>query len=105
MVEDARALAQFFRLYADRLPLDLFDRLKYIIAAQDWDFTSSSFWLKHGVSLLFDCLHLEDRVLFAYNSAQLSPLDEAAKAPRNPSAQTGDAVPRAPCGILNWHIA
>ena len=59
---------QFFRLYASRLPPDLFDRLRYIIAVQDWDFVSHTFWLKHGVALLFDCLNLRDPITLAYNS-------------------------------------
>ena len=45
--------------------------------AQDWDFASHTFWLKHGVALLFDCLHLDDKVLLAYNSAQVLPIDQA----------------------------
>lgn len=40
---------QFFRLYAERIPRDLFDRLRYIIQIQDWDFLAHTFWLKHAV--------------------------------------------------------
>ncbi|PRW20618.1 transformation transcription domain-associated [Chlorella sorokiniana] len=35
---------------------------------QDWDFVAHTFWLKHGVSMLFDSLHLADGITLAYNS-------------------------------------
>lgn len=94
---------QFFRLYANRVPPNLFDRLRYIIQVggrhaccansklhaaavwltpaqpfvlvmlfapqgQDWDFIAHTFWLKHGVALLFDSLYLADGITLAYNS-------------------------------------
>ena len=65
---------KFFRLYADRIPADLHDRLRYVIAIQDWDFLAHTYWLKHGVALLFDILHKADPVTLAYNSAHVPPL-------------------------------
>lgn len=44
---------KFFRLYSDRIQRDLFDRLRYIIQYQDWDFVSHTFWLKHAVVRVF----------------------------------------------------
>ena len=35
---------------------------------QDWDFVAHTFWLKHGVAMLFDSLYLADGVTLAYNS-------------------------------------
>ena len=88
-------MVQFFRLYSKRLPADLFDRLRFIIQVegfkhaiilnfmvsvvsgqlttfqvQDWDFVSHTCWLKHGIALLFDCLHLQDPIALAYNSGE-----------------------------------
>jgi len=40
---------KFFKLYSDRIPRDLFERLRFIIQVQDWDFLSHTFWLKHAV--------------------------------------------------------
>lgn len=94
---------QFFRLYADRVPPNLFDRLRYIIQVgcrhcanwpgckahlllfnahaclpiprsclqgQDWDFIAHTFWLKHGVAMLFDSLYLAEGITLAYNSGE-----------------------------------
>ena len=66
--------AKFFRLYSERIPRDLFARLRYIIQTQEWEFLSNTFWLKHAVALLFDCLHMEDPVTLAYNSAHVPQL-------------------------------
>eukprot|EP00887_Chlorella_sp_A99_P004017 scaffold11.g4017.t1 len=41
---------------------------------KDWDFISHTFWLKHGVALLFDSLNLRDPITLAYNSAHVPPL-------------------------------
>jgi transformation/transcription domain-associated protein len=65
---------KFFRLYADRVPANLFDRLRYVIQGQDWDFLAHTFWLKHGVALLFDSLFLAEGITLAYNSAHLPSL-------------------------------
>lgn len=65
---------KFFKLYSSRIKQDLFDRLHYIIQKQDWDFLSHTFWLKHAVALLFDCLHMNDPITLAYNSAHVPPL-------------------------------
>jgi hypothetical protein len=65
---------KFFRLYSDRIQRDLHDRLRYIIQYQEWDFLSHTFWLKHAVALLFDCLHMRDPITLAYNSAHVPPL-------------------------------
>lgn len=46
---DAPTRQKFFRLYSDRIQRDLFDRLRYIIQFQDWEFMSHTFWLKHAV--------------------------------------------------------
>lgn len=65
---------KFFKLYSQRIPRDLFERLKYIIQTQEWEFLSNTFWLKHAVALLFDCLHMKDPVTLAYNSAHIPQL-------------------------------
>ena len=40
---------RFFKLYSERVPRDLYERLKYIISVQEWEFLSNTFWLKHAV--------------------------------------------------------
>lgn len=37
---------------------------------QDWDFVAHTFWLKHGVAMLFDSLYMSDGVTLAYNSGK-----------------------------------
>jgi transformation/transcription domain-associated protein len=71
---DPAVRAKFFKLYSERIPRDLFARLRYIIQTQEWEFLSNTFWLKHAVALLFDCLHMEDPVTLAYNSAHVPQL-------------------------------
>ena len=71
---DPAVRGQFFKLYSQRIPRDLFERLKYIIQTQEWEFLSNTFWLKHAVALLFDCLHMKDPVTLAYNSAHIPQL-------------------------------
>jgi hypothetical protein len=46
---DPATRQKFFRLYSDRIHRELFDRLRYIIQYQDWDFLAHTFWLKHAV--------------------------------------------------------
>jgi hypothetical protein len=38
------------------------------VQGQDWDFLAHTFWLKHGVALLFDSLFLAEGITLAYNS-------------------------------------
>ena len=71
---DPAVRSKFFKLYSERIPRDLFERLKYIIQTQEWEFLSNTFWLKHAVALLFDCLHMQDPVTLAYNSAHVPQL-------------------------------
>ena len=71
---DPAVSGKFFKLYSQRIPRDLFERLKYIIQTQEWEFLSNTFWLKHAVALLFDCLHMKDPVTLAYNSAHIPQL-------------------------------
>ena len=71
---DPDVRAKFFKLYSERIPRDLFERLRYIIQTQEWEFLSNTFWLKHAVALLFDCLHMDDLVTLAYNSAHVPQL-------------------------------
>ncbi|KAL4854024.1 Transcription-associated protein 1 [Chlorella vulgaris] len=71
---DPEVRQKFFRLYADRVPSHLFDRLRYVIQGQDWDFIAHTFWLKHGVAMLFDSLYLAEGITLAYNSAHLPSL-------------------------------
>jgi len=40
---------KFFSLYSERIKRNLFDRLKYIVQVQDWEYLSHTFWLKHAV--------------------------------------------------------
>jgi hypothetical protein len=46
---DPATRQKFFSLYSDRIARELFDRLRYIIQYQDWDFLAHTFWLKHAV--------------------------------------------------------
>ncbi|KAL6768445.1 hypothetical protein ACKKBF_B39155 [Auxenochlorella protothecoides x Auxenochlorella symbiontica] len=73
---DPETREKFFRLYAERVPADLFERLRYVIQVQDWDFLAHTYWLKHGVALLFDCAHKDDAITLAYNSAHVPSLLE-----------------------------
>ena len=38
------------------------------LQGQDWDFIAHTFWLKHGVAMLFDTLYLAEGITLAYNS-------------------------------------
>ena len=38
------------------------------LQGQDWDFIAHTFWLKHGVAMLFDSLYLAEGITLAYNS-------------------------------------
>jgi len=46
---DPATRQKFFRLHTDRIPRELFDRLRFIIQYQDWEFLAHTFWLKHAV--------------------------------------------------------
>jgi transformation/transcription domain-associated protein len=95
---------KFFRLYADRVPPNLFDRLRYIIQGQDWDFVAHTFWLKHGVSMLFDSLHLADGITLAYNSAHVPSLLSTASDAGTPTRLAPGAEPE-PKGELKADAA
>jgi transformation/transcription domain-associated protein len=71
---DPAVRQKFFRLYSENVQRDLHERLRYIVQYQDWDFLAHTFWLKHAVALLFDCLHMRDPITLAYNSAHVPPL-------------------------------
>ncbi|KAL4439666.1 hypothetical protein ABPG75_002667 [Micractinium tetrahymenae] len=88
---DPAVRKKFFRLYADRVPANLFDRLRYIIQGQDWDFIAHTFWLKHGVALLFDSLYLADGITLAYNSAYIPSLFGMGDDPGTPTRLVPDA--------------
>ena len=53
-------------------------RLCAWLQGQDWDFIAHTFWLKHGVAMLFDSLYLAEGVTLAYNSGASSALGVAA---------------------------
>jgi hypothetical protein len=40
------------------------------VQGQDWDFIAHTFWLKHGVAMLFDSLYLAEGITLAYNSGE-----------------------------------
>lgn len=40
---------KFFKIWNEMLPMTLFDRLKFIVAGQEWDHLSNVYWLKHGL--------------------------------------------------------
>ena len=47
-----------------------------LLQGQDWDFIAHTFWLKHGVAMLFDSLYLAEGITLAYNSGKLELRDE-----------------------------
>ena len=47
-------------------------RALLVLQGQDWDFIAHTFWLKHGVAMLFDSLYLADGITLAYNSGVCS---------------------------------
>lgn len=71
---DPKYRRKFFGLYSQSVARDLHERLRYIVQYQDWDFLAQTFWLKHAVALLFDCLHMRDPITLAFNSAHVPPL-------------------------------
>jgi hypothetical protein len=57
---DPKIRAKYFQLYHKSLPLSLYERLKFIVAVQEWDHVGTTFWLKHALvcpcSLTPDCI-------------------------------------------------
>ena len=48
-VSDPDMRHRFFELYNGNLAPTLFERLKFIICAQDWEAASGGFWLKQAL--------------------------------------------------------
>ena len=101
--QDPAVRAKFFKLYSDRIPRNLFERLRYIVQTQEWEFLSNTFWLKHGVALLFDCLHMDDLLTLAYNSAhvpQLFDYKDSLIFPANDKSGGGTSAENEPMEIV-----
>eukprot|EP00884_Botryococcus_braunii_P021982 jgi/Botrbrau1/8468/Bobra.0237s0085.1 len=62
---------RFFRLWNEMLPLNSYERLKFIISGQEWEHASTMFWLKFGMDLLLAVLNDDEPIQLAPNSAQM----------------------------------
>lgn len=69
--DDHRA---FFQLYNQHIPVNLYDRLHFVIVGQEWEAMAHQFWLKQALDLILSVLKEEERIMLAPNSAQIPPL-------------------------------
>eukprot|EP00963_Diacronema_lutheri_P006687 scaffold587_cov339-Pavlova_lutheri.AAC.11 len=68
---DATIREKFFALYHKSIGQNLYLRLRYIVAMQDWEAMSDRFWLKQGIDLLLAILVENEQISAAPNSAQV----------------------------------
>lgn len=40
---------EFFKMYDERIPITLYDRLQFIIVGHDWEACATQFWLDHAL--------------------------------------------------------
>ena len=71
---DPETRAAFFSLYDASVPRSLFERLRYVVAGQDWEQVGGAFWLAQALDLLLAPLARGDPVRLAPTSSLVPPL-------------------------------
>jgi hypothetical protein len=60
--------AKFFQLYDRVIPRTAFDRLRFTMETQDWEYVAHTFWLRHALQLHLELVHNEALLYLAPNS-------------------------------------
>lgn len=84
---DATIREKFFVLYHKNIGQNLYLRLRYIVALQDWEAMSDRFWLKQGIDLLLAILVEKEPISAAPNSALIPSVPYVCS-----ENETGDSV-------------